>query len=221
MVEKGRRQEAEGRRELSARDSTPPDKNSIAVIILAAGASRRMGKPKQLLPYRGQTLLSYVTKCALASSGSPVIVILGANADKIEPEINLLPVKIVKNTEWNEGISSSIRCGIAYIKEQFASINGVIFVICDQPFISAEIIDKLIDVYHSTNKPIIASQYGETIGIPALFARSFFSELMELNGDRGAKKIIKKYQDLVDKIDFPRGEIDLDTFENYQQLIKN
>ena len=219
MVEKGRKQEAEGRRELSARDSTPPDKNSIAVIILAAGASRRMGKPKQLLPYRGQTLLSYVTKCALASSGNPVIVILGANADKIEPEINLLPVQIVKNTECNEGISSSIRCGITYIKERFLNINGVIFVTCDQPFISANIIDRLIDGYHSTNKPIIASQYGETIGIPALFARSFFSELMKLNGDRGAKKTMQTYQDRVAIVDFPRGEIDLDTIEDYQKLI--
>ena len=149
-------------------------KNPIAVIILAAGASRRMGKPKQLLPYRGQTLLTYVTKCVLASSCSPVIVIVGANADKIEPEINQLPVQIVKNTEWNQGISSSILCGIAYLKERFSNIKAVVFVTGDQPFISAEIIERLINVYKSTNKPIIASQYGKTIGIPTLFARNFF-----------------------------------------------
>ncbi|MGK7934749.1 MAG: NTP transferase domain-containing protein [Xenococcaceae cyanobacterium] len=195
------------------------EKSSVAAIILAAGASRRMGQPKQLLPYRGQTLLSYVTKCAIASSCSQVIVILGANADKIEPEIALLPVKIVKNPEWNEGISSSIHCGIAYIKEQYLNINGLLFLTCDQPFISPEIIEQLIDVYNSRNKPIIASHYGETIGIPALFDRSLFSELMELKGDRGAKKIINKYQDLADKIDFPQGKIDLDTLEDYRQLI--
>ncbi len=187
-----------------------------------------MGQPKQLLPYRGQTLISYVTKCAIAqcqsagpsaSSCSPVIVMLGANADKIEPEIAQLPVKIVKNLQWNEGISSSIRCGIEYLKEQFLNINGVVFLTCDQPFISAEIIERLIDAYNSTNKPIIASNYGETLGIPALFDRSLFSELMELKGDRGAKKIINKHPDLVNKIDFPQGEIDLDTWDNYQQLI--
>ena len=178
-----------------------------------------MGQPKQLLPYRGQTLLSYVTKCAIASSCSPVIVILGANAEQIEPKIARLPIKIVKNPQWNEGISSSIRFGIAYIQEQYLNIDGVVFLTCDQPFISAEIINRLIDVYNSTNKLIIASQYGKTKGIPALFSRSLFSELMELKGDRGAKKIINKHPDLVNKIDFPQGEIDLDTWDNYQQLI--
>ncbi|VEP18299.1 conserved hypothetical protein [Hyella patelloides LEGE 07179] len=196
-------------------------KTPVAAIILAAGASRRMGQPKQLLLYQGQTLLGYITKCATASSCSPVIVILGANANKIEPEIAQLPIKIVKNPQWNEGISSSIRCGIAYIKKQFLNIDGVVFLTCDQPFISAEIIDRLIDVYHSNNKLIIASQYEKTKGIPALFPRRFFSELIELKGDRGAKKIINKYPKLVDKIDFPQGEIDLDTFENYQHLISS
>lgn len=193
--------------------------NHVAAIILAAGASRRMGKPKQLLPYRGQTLLGYVIKSAIASSCSSVMVILGANADRIEPEITQLPVEIVKNTEWNEGISSSIRCGIKYLKARFSNINGVVFLTCDQPFISAQIIDRLIDAYNFTDKPIIASHYKAIVGIPALFSRSFFSELMELKGDRGAKKIINKYQSLVSKIDFPQGKIDLDTFKDYQQLI--
>ena len=194
-------------------------RNSIAVIILAGGASRRMGKPKQLLPYRGETLLSYVTKCAIASSCSPTIVILGANGDRIESEINRLAIEIVKNTEWNQGISSSIRCGIEYIEEQFLNIDGIVFLTCDQPFISPEMIDGLIDVYHKTNKPIIASKYGETIGIPALFSRILFSELMKLKGDRGAKKTIQKYRDRVATLNFPGGEIDLDTREDYQQFI--
>ncbi|MEM8675377.1 MAG: nucleotidyltransferase family protein [Cyanobacteria bacterium P01_G01_bin.67] len=194
-------------------------KNAIAAIILAAGASRRMGRPKQLLPYRGQTLLSYVTECAIASPCNSVIVILGANANKIEPEIAQLPIKIVKNLEWNEGISSSISCGITYIKEQSLNIDGVIILTCDQPFISPEVIEKLINTYNLTDKLMIASSYKETLGIPALFDRSLFSELMELKGDRGAKKIINKYPNLVHIIDFSQGEIDLDTFKDYQQLI--
>lgn len=178
-----------------------------------------MGQPKQLLPYQGQTLLSYVTKCAIASSCSSVIVILGANAKQIEPEIARLPVQIVKNLEWNEGVSSSIRCGIEYIKEQFLNIDGVVFLSCDQPFISPEVIEKLINTYNLTDKLMVASSYKETLGIPTLFDRSLFSELMELKGDRGAKKIINKYSNLVHIIDFPQGEIDLDTFKDYQQLI--
>lgn len=194
-------------------------KNSIAAIILAAGASRRMGQPKQLLPYKGQILLSHVTQCAIDSSCSPVIVILGANAEQIEPEIAQLPIKIVKNTAWQEGISSSICCGIAYVQEQFSNIDGVVFLTCDQPFISAEIIEQLIDTHNSTNKPIIASQYNNILGIPALFSSSFFSKLMGLKGDRGAKKIINQYLDLVHQINFPLGAIDLDTLESYQQFI--
>jgi len=194
-------------------------KSSIAVIIIAAGASRRMGQPKQLLPYKGQTLLGYVTKCAIASSCNTIIVILGANAEKIEPEIALLPIKIIKNNQWDEGIASSIRCGISYIEKQYLNLDGVVFLTCDQPFVSAELIEQLIDAHNSTNKSIIASQYGGTLGIPALFSRTFFSALMKLQGDRGAKRIINKYPDLVYVIDFPQGKIDLDTLENYQQLI--
>lgn len=193
--------------------------SAVATIILAAGASRRMGQPKQLLPYRGQTLLSHVAQCAIASPCSPVIVILGANAEKIEPQIAQVSLKLLKNNYWKEGISSSIRYGITYIQNQYLNIDAVVFLTCDQPFISAELIEQLIVAYHLTNKPIIASQYGETLGIPALFDRTFFSALMQLQGDRGAKKIIQQYPDLVNKIDFPQGKIDLDTFEDYQQLI--
>ena len=118
-----------------------------------------------------------------------------------------------------KGISSSICCGIAYIQEHFLNIDGVVFLTCDQPFISAEIIEQLIDAQDSTNKLIIASQYNKTLGIPALFLRSFFSKLMGLKGDCGAKKIINQYPDLVYPINFPLGAIDLDTLESYQQFI--
>ncbi|MGF1489742.1 MAG: NTP transferase domain-containing protein [Prochloraceae cyanobacterium] len=195
------------------------NKNKVSIIILAAGASRRMGQPKQLLPYRGDLLLNYVIKCALSSSGKPIIVILGANADRIEPEIDRFAIEIVQNKEWNEGISSSIRCGIEYIKKHFSEIEGTIFLTCDQPFISPKIIARLIAVYNDNNKLIIASKYRETIGIPALFPSSFFPELSKLKGDRGAKKTIQKYRDRVVTIEFPRGEIDLDTQEDYRQFI--
>lgn len=195
-------------------------KNFIAIILLAAGASRRMGQPKQLLLYQGQTLLKYITKCAIASLCNPVIVVLGANAEKIEPELASLPIKIIKNNQWNQGISSSIRCGINYIQKQYSNIDGVIFLTCDQPFVSAELIKQLIDTYHSTQKTIIASQYGNTLGVPALFSSIFFPALIKLQGDRGAKKIINQYPDLVYVIDFPQGNIDLDTLENYQQFIR-
>ena len=193
---------------------------AVATIILAAGASRRMGEPKQLLPYRRQTLLSYIAQCAISSPCNPVIVILGANAEKIKPQIDhQVSLKLLKNNYWKEGISSSIRYGINYLQKQHSNIDAVVFLTCDQPFISAELIKQLIAAYYLTNKPIIASQYGETLGIPALFDRTFFSTLMQLQGDRGAKKIIQQYPDLANLINFPQGKIDLDTLEDYQKLI--
>ncbi len=195
-------------------------KSSIAAIILAAGASRRMGQPKQLLPYKRQTLLCHVIRSALASECKPVIVVLGANAEQIKPTINKFPIKIVKNKNWTQGISSSINCGVTYIQEQYLDIDAVVFFTCDQPFISDIIVDQIINVYNENDKSIIASKYKQNLGVPALFSRNLFSELMKLKGDKGAKKIINQYPDLVCPIDFPQGEIDLDTLENYQQFIK-
>ena len=198
------------------------NKHSVVSIILAAGASRRMGQPKQLLPYRGQTLLSYVIQCSLTASCSAVIVVLGANADEIEPSIERFPVKIIRNSDWSQGIGSSIRYGVEYTREQsfdFSNINGMIFLVCDQPLISTRVIEQLIGCYDKQNQSIIACCYNQTIGTPALFDRSFYSELVKLKGDQGAKKIILKYRDQVTTIRFPDGEIDLDTFAEYQQFV--
>ncbi|MBE7379806.1 MAG: nucleotidyltransferase family protein [Leptolyngbya sp. SIO1E4] len=176
-----------------------------------------MGQPKQLLPYRGQILLGHVIQCALASSCSPVVVVLGAHADKIAPEIAHFPIEIVNNSDWNQGMSSSIQCGLNYLKDR--SIEGIVFLTCDQPFISTDIIEQLIDLYTQSNKAIIASQYGEIIGIPALFTRSAWPELIQLKGDSGAKSIIQKNRDRVATIKFFQGRIDLDTPAEYQQFI--
>ena len=178
-----------------------------------------MGQPKQLLSYQGETLISYVAKCAIASSANLVITILGANAEQIEKNISSFPVTILKNHVWNEGISSSIRCGISYVEKYFSEIKAVIFLTCDQPFISSDFIDKIIDCYDADSQPIIASKYATTIGIPVLFPRILFPEIMQLKGDRGAKKIIERYRDRVQTIKFTRGEIDLDTFQDYQSFL--
>ena len=193
--------------------------NSIAGIILAAGASRRMGQPKQSLPYRGHTLLSYVIQCVLASSCSPVLVVVGANADEVEPVIEKTPVNIVKNPEWNQGMSSSIRYGVQYIREHCLNVDGMIFFTCDQPCVSIGLIEQLIHRYTESNKTIIASHYGGKIGIPVLFSHEFCTDLIQLKGDVGAKSVIQKYPDQVTSVEFPKGKIDLDTFAEYQQFI--
>ncbi|GAX40591.1 4-diphosphocytidyl-2C-methyl-D-erythritol synthase [Tolypothrix sp. NIES-4075] len=188
---------------------------TIGIIILAAGASTRMGKPKQLLPYQGRSLLRHITEVAIASKNQPVIVVLGANAEIIKPEICQLPVQIVENLQWASGMSSSIQAGVNALGQ---NVEAVAIALCDQPFVSVQVINQLVEAYRLTNKAIVACEYANTLGVPALFHHSFFSELMTLKQGEGAKQIIKKYINQVTSIPFLQGKIDIDTPDDYEQL---
>ncbi len=193
-------------------------KSNVAIIILAAGASTRMGTSKQLLPYQGGSLLRHTLESAIASVCKPVVVVLGANAEQIRSEVSLPSVQVVENLQWNLGMSSSIRCGISSLSNCYESIDAAVITVCDQPFISAEIINQLVAAYHSTGKPIIASQYAQTFGVPALFSYQFFSELAALKETVGAKHLIKQHFNEVFCVPFPLGAIDIDTPKDYEQL---
>ena len=190
----------------------------IAIIILAAGASVRMGTPKQLLSYQGRSLLGHITQEAIASVCEPVVVVLGAYAQQIRPELNQLPVQVVENLRWNQGMSASIKSGIQKLNTATNNIEAVVLALCDQPFVSAQIINQLVEAYYNTGKPIIASEYSGTLGVPALFSHRFFFELTDLKETEGAKQVIKKYSHEVYCIDFPEGAIDIDTPNEYEKL---
>lgn len=193
------------------------DKPTVAMIILAAGASVRMGTPKQLLSYRGRSLLRHITIEAIASVCEPIIVVLGAYAQQIRQEVQL-PVQVVENLDWNQGMSASIKSGIQELNTATNNIEAVVLAVCDQPFVSAQIINQLVEAYYYTEKPIIASEYSGTLGVPALFSHRFFSELRDLKETEGAKQIIKKYRYEVYCIPFPEGAIDIDTPNEYEKL---
>lgn len=194
---------------------------NIAIIILAAGASTRMGQPKQLLPYQGRSLLQHTVESAIASLCQPVIVVLGANAQQISTQVNQDLVQIVENPQWNLGMSTSIRSGISALNHYSQNIEAAVITVCDQPYISTEMINNLISAYFATKKPIVASQYAQTLGVPALFNRNLFPELLELNADTGAKYLIKKYREQVLAVNFPLGAIDIDTPKDYENLQAN
>lgn len=194
---------------------------NIGIVILAAGASTRMGTPKQLLCYQERSLLRHTVEVAIASVCKPIVVVLGAYAQLIKSDISQLPVQIVENLQWAEGMSSSVRVGIQALKTSHPEVKAVILTLCDQPFISTEIIDRLALTYHLTNQPIIACEYAETLGVPALFSDRLFSELMTLNGGEGAKQVIKKHFQEVLSISFPEGAIDIDTPKEYALLTSN
>lgn len=193
----------------------------IAIIILAAGASTRMGTPKQLLFYQGRTLLRQITEVAIASVCKPAIVVLGSNADKMRAEINSLPIVVVENLQWSVGMSASINSGMEVLRTLGNNLEAVVLTVCDQPLISPQIINQLVETYHFTKKPIIACEYANTLGVPALFDHTLFSELTALQGTQGAKQIIYNHIHQVIPISFPQGAIDIDTPENYQQLLKH
>ncbi|MCC5652809.1 nucleotidyltransferase family protein [Nostoc sp. XA013] len=196
--------------------------SDVGLIILAAGASVRMGTPKQLLRYGEQSLIGHIVEVANASVCHPIIVVLGAYSERIKPEINSEEVHIVENPLFGEGISSSIRVGIEALNLINKEAKAVVLMVCDQPFISPQLINQLVEVHETTLKPIVASQYANTLGVPALFNRTLFAKLTRLSGTDGARQIIKKYLGEVLAIPFSEGVFDLDTPDDYEQLlIKN
>ncbi len=187
-----------------------------AVMILAAGASKRLGRPKQQLLFENQTLLDRIIHTAISLQTGPVLVVHGD--DIILPQaIAIVPVL---NSQWQEGMATSIHAGINAMEAKFPLIETVIITVCDQPFITVELFREMIALQQQTGKPIIASVYGETIGTPVLFHKSVFKELLILSGDKGARQLLKKESDRVGLVNFPLGKIDIDKEEDYEGLIK-
>lgn len=197
---------------------TKMNSSSMSLMILAAGASTRMGTPKQLLAYRGCTLIRHIAEVAITSVCQPIAVVLGANAERIKPEVSQLPIQIVENPLWEEGMSSSIRVGLKALLAMNPNLDAVVISLCDQPLVSSQTLNQLIETYHVTGNPIIASEYSETVGVPALFNHHLFSELMALKSTEGAKKLIKKHINRVFSVPFPEGAIDIDTPNDYERL---
>jgi molybdenum cofactor cytidylyltransferase len=189
-----------------------------AIVILAAGKSSRLGQPKQLLPFKGKSLLNHCIETAKKVS-EHVMVITGAEKMRVESEIKNSAVTIVHNPEWEEGMASSIRKGLSYTNENLQEITSVIFMVCDQPFVTVELLENLIKEREKTSNSIVASYYSEVAGTPVLFDKSVFPELMELQGDIGARKIISKHKDRLATVAFPLGNVDMDTADDYKKLL--
>ena len=190
---------------------------SPALILLAAGGSTRMGRAKQLLPYRGVTLLRHGVNVALASRCCPVAVVVGSQAAQMQHELSGLPVRIVINQAWANGMGGSIRAGLAALLGE-ARPPAVVITLCDQPAVTAELLNQLIDRYLSTQSPIVACAYDGIAGVPALFDQTLFAQLANLNESTGARELIRQYGSAIETVSFPQGSVDVDTPEEYGQL---
>ncbi|RAU81858.1 nucleotidyltransferase family protein [Pontibacter arcticus] len=190
------------------------------LVILAAGASTRLGKPKQNLYFEGATLLQRAVKTALISVCDPIIVVLSPDASYTLPEDKTKTVTIVRNSEWQEGMASSIRIGLLTLLEASSEITSSIFMVCDQPFVEAALLHNIVQTKTESGKGIVASKYKDTLGTPVLFDKRYFPELLALQGQEGAKRLIAKYKEDVAAVDFPLGYVDIDTSDDYNALIK-
>jgi molybdenum cofactor cytidylyltransferase len=185
-----------------------------AVVVLAAGGSSRMGRPKQLLPVGGRTLLRRVAE--LAVECGPTVIVLGAAAGRLTTELDGLPVTVAENPDWDRGPGTSVAAGVKAVDE---SADAVVFLLCDQPAVTADHVRRLIAAHETTGRPMAASGYGGSVGVPALFARELFPALRTLDPAAGAKQLLARNPERVAVIPFPNGAIDLDTPVDYERWL--
>lgn len=194
---------------------------NTGIIILAAGGSTRLGKPKQLLIYKEKTLLNIVSDAALGTSLRPVVAVLGASSEEIRSAHQNRFIDYVVNPNWQLGMSSSIATGLTTLLNKEPSLENVIITVADQVFISSQLLEKLHTKQQVTGKGIIASTYSQTMGTPALFNKKYFQQLLALSGDSGAKSIFKLFPADIETVAFNKGAIDIDTASDYQNLTRS
>ncbi len=192
---------------------------SVAAIIVAAGASHRLGQPKQLIRVEGEPLLHRAIECATSAGAAPVFVVLGAHRDAIQNAIDFGSATVLVNDKWEEGLASSIRTGVKALDTGAAGPAGVLLMTCDQPRVTAKHLRKMIELFDSNDGPVlIASIYAGGQGTPAIFPREIFADLLELRGDKGARGLLAKASLPVIEVQLEGGEVDIDRPEDLAEL---
>jgi molybdenum cofactor cytidylyltransferase len=190
------------------------------IIILAAGSSERLGQPKQLLPFLGQSLILHVVTAANEAMDHSPIVVTGGYEDQVNKELTGIRADIVLNPEWQTGMASSVRAGLMHAMKD-AGLEAVMIVLSDQPFVTSGLLTEMFSQQHQSGKPIIACRYADgTVGTPVLFSNDVFPELLQLTGQEGARKIVRSHMERVATVDFPEGGTDIDTLDDYKKLLK-
>jgi molybdenum cofactor cytidylyltransferase len=184
-----------------------------AVLILAAGSSSRMGKSKQLLPIDGKPMLARAVETAVNANPN-VTVVLGSDASALRMVLSTYPITVCENPDWEKGMGRSLKSGLAFVLQSNPVIDAIIIMVCDQPQLTPPHLVKLIDKANAPGVTLVASRYNGTLGVPALFKRQHFSQLLEIGDEIGASRVIREQANPV-WVDLPGGETDLDTFDEY------
>ncbi len=202
---------------------TPKSDPEIGVIVLAAGSSSRLGKPKQLLHYQNETLIKHVVKTALSVSPKAVIVVSGFLHEELMGEVESgKQVQLIHNPDWQQGMGSSIRAGIHALGHHpgFLKVDAVLILLCDQPLINTQHLQRLLAQFYTDKRSmVVATDYAETQGVPAIFDRALFPVLQNLPPEKGAQWLFKAHQSNVAVVPFEGAAIDVDTEEDYRRLL--
>ena len=193
------------------------DAAKIGAILLAAGASKRLGEPKQLIHFKGKTLLKNSIDSTSGLNFCTKVVVLGAKAEEISPHLESSAFVVQINDRWEEGMGCSLVSGLEKSLELEPHLDAVLIMVVDQPFVSRELLSSILEKYTSASS-IVACQYGIVVGVPVLFGKDYFSELLQLAGDQGAKKIMQKHAAFLQIVRFDQGNFDIDTSEDLEQL---
>jgi molybdenum cofactor cytidylyltransferase len=194
---------------------TKRTQSGLAGIVLAAGSSERLGEPKQLLVWNEKAFVAGAVEKLLPVCGAGVVVVTGANADKVAKAVDEYALQIVTNPDWRKGMSSSLRCGIEALGQTLPA--AALIMLCDQPLISDDDIDRLVSCWlHDQNLPV-ATRYNDAKGVPAILPASSFAELMSLTGDSGARQLVAQLPD-EQLVSMDRAGFDIDTVADLAAL---
>jgi molybdenum cofactor cytidylyltransferase len=194
----------------------------IAAVILAAGESSRMGRPKALLPFRGTTFIEAIVGALKQSRVGEIVVVLGHDAEEMKRRIEHLPVTIVINREYKQGQLSSLQAAIRYLNASPHRIEGMLVHLVDHPYLNPALVDRMIESFYAAPKLIVLPRYQMRRGHPVIFSASLFQELLEAPLDQGAKAVVNAHR--ADTLELDTDDagiaVDIDTPEEYREHVK-
>ena len=194
--------------------------HEIQILILAAGKGHRMGSTKQLLPYLNHTLLGNVISVANSLALGKPLVLLGYQADEIKSSLGQVQADFAVNSNWKKGMGNTLATAVKNASANNRNLKAVLVLLADQPRISKAHLIRLIHIYRQKKYPIIATEYAHGGGVPAIFDKSIFPDLLNLEGDQGARQIIRNHTEVGLLASDDEEVWDIDTPDDYQRLLE-
>ena len=193
----------------------------VAALILAAGGSQRMGRPKQLLQVGGRSLVRRAADAALAAGCEPVVVVLGAQAEDVEAHLSGCGAEVVRNDGWERGIGTSIRAGVAHLLAKAHQLSAVMIMLCDQSLVDASVLRCLMEAHAGAGLEVTAAEFDGTLGPPVIVNAALFPALLGLPDDRGAKALWRQRPEIVQRVACPEAALDVDTPDDFERLMRH